>query len=163
MKFSPEGVKFIGSWEALFLAAYDDATEKVVAPGGAVLGVLTIGRGHTTAAGPPIVVRGMTITEQYATDILARDLGAVEQEVARYIKPDLSQFQFDAVGSFQYNTGWLGHPHCSLTDALNAGRYDVAAADFALYDRASGRVMRGLVRRRHAEADIFTKGIYTGP
>lgn len=163
MNFSPRAIRWCGLWESLFLKAYDDATEKVVPIGGHCSGVLTIGIGHTSAAGPPHVYIGQEITEDEAHAILAADLVPVVQEVAHYIHVPLSQQQFDAVGMFQYNTGWLGHPHCSLVSALNAGNYTLADADFALYNRASGRVMRGLVRRRQSEADMFAKGLYNGP
>jgi lysozyme len=110
---------------------------------------------HTSAAGPPTVYVGMTITEAEADAILAADLASVEIEVQHLIKVPLNQGQFDALVSFEYNTGWLGHPGCSLTRALNAGNYITADADFGLYDLASGRVLQGLVRRRHGEALMF--------
>lgn len=162
MQTSDKGRAFIASWEALILGAYDDANNRVVPPGGIVHGTLTIGYGHTTAAGPPMVCVGDRITVDQADAILKTDLAAVEKEVAEYVKVPVNQQQFDALVSFQYNTGWLAHPHCSLTAALNAGSYSVAAADFALYDRASGRVLVGLERRRRAEHDIFVNGNYVG-
>lgn len=162
MQTSDKGRRFIASYEGLFLSAYDDANEHVVPLNGRVIGTLTIGYGHTSVAGPPKVHVGQTITEAEADAILKADIATVEREVGHYITAPLSQQQFDALVSFQFNTGWLAHPHCSLTTALNAGSYGVAAADFALYDRASGRVMAGLARRRKAEHDIFVSGNYVG-
>ena len=142
MIVSNKGRKFIESWEALICKAYDDATEKPVPKGGKCIGTLTIGYGHTSAAGPPEVFPGMSITPQEADDILAVDLTQVETEVGHWIKVALHPNQFDALASFQFT--------------------DLATDDFALYNRSSGRVLRGLVRRRKAEADIFAKGVYVG-
>jgi len=162
MMTSDKGRAFIESYEGLFLRAYDDYNDHIVKPGQEVRGTLTIGYGHTSAAGKPEVYVGQEITVDDADDILKSDLAAVEHEVSQYIKVPLTQQQFDALVSFQFNTGWLAHPHCSLTGALNEGNYNLAARDFALYDIASGRVLSGLVRRRKAEHDIFLNGNYVG-
>ena len=155
MKTSDKGRKFIEQFEGLFLHAYDDHNDHVVQPGQAVIGTLTIGYGHTDAAGPPKVYPGQVITEADADAILAADLASVEIEVQHLVKVPLNQNQFDALVSFQFNTGWLAHPHCSLLNALNAGNYQLADDDFMLYDRASGQVLPGLVRRRAAEKAMF--------
>lgn len=157
MKTSPAGRQLIEEFEGLFLQSYDDATEHVVKAGQRVRGTITIGFGHTTAAGPPKVYAGMTITRETADAILAADLASVEIEVEHLVKVPLNQNQFDALVSFQFNTGWLGHAHCSLLDALNARKYALADEDFMLYDRAQGKVLAGLNRRRKAEMDLFHK------
>ncbi len=150
MKTSAAGRAFIEAFEGLFLHAYDDGT-----------GVLTIGYGHTSAAGPPRVYRGMTITQPEADQILSADLASVELEVAHLIHRPLNQYQFDALVSFEFNTGWLSHSGCSLRRAVEAGNDRLAEADFALYDRAGGQVLRGLVRRRHGEAEMFAGNVQT--
>ncbi len=155
MQISPAGRQFIEGFEGLFLQAYDDDDDHIVAPGDHVYGTLTIGYGHTSSAGPPTVYAGQTITEEEADSILAADLAAVEAEVNTLVKVPLNQNQFDALGSFQYNTGWLGHPQCSLLRALNGGNYQLAANDFMLYDMAQGKVLVGLNRRRAAEKLLF--------
>lgn len=155
MKTSDNGRKFIESFEGLFLQAYDDSDGHIVKPGERVFGTLTIGYGHTTAAGPPRVYIGQTITQDVADAILSADLASVEIEVAHLVAVPLNQNQFDALVSFQFNTGWLAHPHCSLRAALNIGNYNLADEDFMLYDRASGKVLAGLDRRRSAEKKLF--------
>lgn len=155
MQTSPSGRKFIEQFEGLSLQTYNDGT-----------GVLTIGYGHTSAAGFPNVIRGMKITQTDADDILATDLGIVEEQVnvlvANKAKVTLSQPQFDALVSFQFNTGWLAHPQCSLLKALLSGNFDLAERDFMLYDEAGGRTLPGLVKRRAAERLLFTTGNYGG-
>lgn len=158
---SANGRSFIEAFEGLFLEAYDDYDDHVVQPGQVVRGTLTIGYGHTSAAGPPQVYIGMVITNQEADAILASDLRSVEIEVTHLVKVSLNQSQFDALVSFQFNTGWLAHPQCSLLRALNAGNYNLADNDFALYDMASGKVEAGLQRRRHGEALMFNGNVQT--
>ena len=68
-------------------------------------GILTIGYGHTSAAGAPEVKEGMTITQQQAEDILKADLVKYEQPVAAMVKVDLEQNQFDVLVDFAYNAG----------------------------------------------------------
>ncbi len=155
LKTSDNGRKFIEAFEGLFLSAYDDADDRVVRPGQHIYGTLTIGYGHTSAAGPPKVYAGMTITKQDADAILAADLASVEIEVSHLVKAPLNQNQKDALVSFQYNTGWLGHHHSSLLQTINAGNDELAAQDFMLYDLARGQVLAGLKRRRHGEAAMF--------
>lgn len=155
MKTSQAGLQLIREFEGCFLQAYDDEDDHIVKPGQRVYGTLTIGYGHTSEAGPPRVYVGMEISQEEADAILAADLTSVELEVAHLVKVPLNQNQFDALVSFQFNTGWLSHPHCSLLTALNAGNYQLADNDFTLYDRAQGKVLVGLERRRIAEKNLF--------
>ena len=64
-----------------------------------------------------------------------------------------SQAQFDALVSFHYNTGAIGR--ATLTRRHRAGDHAGAAREFARWNRAGGRVLAGLVRRRAAEAALY--------
>lgn len=152
---SSDGLALIKHFEGCILAAYDDYDDKVVQPGCKPRGVLTIGWGHTTVAGPPPVFVGQVITQDVADAILHADLQPVVMDVRKKVLIKLLQCEFDALVSFQFNTGWLDHPSCSLLKHLNEGDMEDAAANFNLYDEASGRVVQGLVKRRRAEADMF--------
>lgn len=142
MKTSPDGRAFIEAFEGKFLHTYDDGT-----------GVLTIGYGHTSAAGLPKVFRGQTITDAECDAILAADLGKVEQSVQRCIKPTMTQAQFDALVSFDFNTGSLAKS--SIDDKINAGNISAAMSTLLQYDHAGGKQMDGLTRRRQAERLMF--------
>jgi len=146
MKTSPNGRAFIEAFEGKFLHTYDDGT-----------GVLTIGYGHTSAAGPPPVLRGQTITDMQCDAILANDLAAVEKNVDRYIKVPMTQPQFDALVSFDFNTGDLAKS--SIDDKINSGNSSAAMATLLQYDHAGGRQMDGLIRRRHAEVLMFNGNV----
>lgn len=155
MKTGPKGLALTKSFEGLFLRAYDDATDRIIKPGDKVYGTLTNGWGHTDAAGPPHVYAGQVWVEPFAERVLLSDLTAVELQVIHLVKVELNQNQFDALVDFEFNCGWLAHPHCSLLSALNAGKYELADEDFMLYDRARGVILAGLDRRRAAEKALF--------
>jgi lysozyme len=142
VKTSDKGVALIKAHEGKRLSAY-------TCPGG----VLTIGYGHTSAAGKPDVVRGMRITEREAEDILRRDLSRFEARVNRLVKVPLTQSQFDALVSFDFNTGAL---HSStLLKRLNEGRYSNIPAQLMRWTKGGGRELPGLVRRRRDEAELW--------
>jgi lysozyme len=153
MKTSLTGRKLIEQFEGLILQAYDDYNDHVVKQGDTVHGTLTIGYGHTTSAGPPAVYIGQQIDKTTADQILAQDLSVVEKEVNTLIKVPLNQNQFDALVSFHFNTGALGRS--SILKLLNAKNYLAAADALLLYNKAGGRVLAGLVRRRQAEKALF--------
>lgn len=160
MKTSAVGRQLIEEYEGLILGAYDDYNDHVVQPGNTVRGTLTIGYGHTNAAGLPKVYVGQTITKDQADQILATDLASVEKDVNNLVKVPLNQNQFDALVSFQFNTGALGKS--SALRKLNAGDYSGAADALTLYTRGNGQVLTGLVRRRAAEKALFLKPITGG-
>ncbi len=142
MKTSQNGRSLIEAFEGLALKAYRDA-----------VGVLTIGYGHTNAAGGPEVGVGMTITEQEADKLLSDDLTRVERNVAECIKVPLVQYEWDALNSFDFNTGSL--KKSSIDDKINAGNKQAAMDTLLQYNHAGGRVLAGLTRRRRAEKLMF--------
>ncbi len=150
MKTSQRGIDLIKEFEGLYLHDYDDG-----------VGVRTIGYGHTDAAGPPKVTRGMTITKREAEDILRADLGKVEKQVNDLVKVPITQNQFDALVSFHFNTGGLGRS--SALRSLNAGNYKDVPSLLLLWNKGGGKVMAGLVRRRKAEGGLFNSTLAAAP
>ncbi len=144
MRTSPAGRAFIGRHEGLRLSAYRDAA-----------GIWTIGYGHTAAAGPPVPVAGMAITAAEADTILGRDLARFEAAVARLVTVALSQGEFDALVSFAFNVGEGALARSTLLKRLNAGDRAGAAAEFGRWNKAGGRVLAGLTRRRAEERAMF--------
>lgn len=149
-KTSANGRRFIELWEGDILRAYNDGT-----------GVWTIGYGHTTPAGPPRVYPGMVITQDEADTILASDLAGVEADVNHHVTATINQNQFDALVSFDYNTGALDRSN--VLSSLNGGRLDLIKPDLLMWVHGGGRVMPGLVRRRQAEYILFSTGQVVGP
>jgi lysozyme len=68
----------------------------------------------------------------------------------------ITQSQFDAMVDFCFNAGRGNFLQSTLLRKLNSGDFAGAAAQFALWVHAGGEVVAGLVRRRKAEADLFT-------
>lgn len=146
MKTSSNGRQLIEQFEGLFLKTYNDGT-----------GVLTIGYGHTSSAGSPKVVPGLQITRDQADQILSSDLARVEAQVANMVKTPLNQNQFDALVSFTFNLG--PRPNSTLIKKINANDFQGAADEFAKWNRAGGKVLLGLTRRRAAERQLFLKPV----
>ncbi|MCJ2030709.1 lysozyme [Methylobacterium sp. J-043] len=101
----------------------------------------------------------MRITQAEADDILARDLVRFEDAVARLVRVPVTQNQFDALVSFAFNLGEGNLGSSTLLKKLNAGDYDGAADQFARWNKAKGKVLTGLTRRRAAEADLFRRPV----
>ncbi|TCD06201.1 lysozyme [Erythrobacteraceae bacterium CFH 75059] len=101
-------------------------------------------------------------TQDQCDQRLAADLARYAAEVARALAgAATTQEQFDALVSFHYNTGAIGR--ATLTRKHREGDYAGAAAEFGRWTRAGGRVLRGLVRRRAAEAALYAAGTSQGP
>jgi GH24 family phage-related lysozyme (muramidase) len=144
MNVTNEGLDLIKHFEGLRTTAYRDA-----------VGVWTIGYGHTSMAGAPQVQPNMQITEAEAHTILARDVEMFAKGVAALLQRPLSPSAFSALVSFSYNVGLGAFKSSSVLRAVNSG--DVAAVPrrLQLWNKAGGRVLPGLVRRRAAEAALF--------
>jgi len=101
------------------------------------------------------------LTEEQAVAMLQEDLRAREQIVLKRITAPLSQQQFDALVSLEYNTGAIG-ARTTIVRVLNEKRYDSAALEFLKWTkgRVNGelRSLPGLVRRRKSEHHLWTTG-----
>ena len=113
-------------------------------------GICTIGYGHTSAAGAPEVVDGMTITQTRADEILKRDLVKYESAVLGLLKVELTQNQFDVLVDFAYNAGVGSLKTSTLLKKVNAGDLDAVPAELMKWTKGGGKVLPGLVRRRQA-------------
>lgn len=137
----------IKSFEGLRLNAYPDP-----ATGGEPW---TIGYGHTSAAGLPKVMKGLKISAEEAEAILALDLGKFADQVFHRVTLPLNPNQFGAVVSLAYNIGLGNFGKSTLLKRVNAGEFELAAKEFARWNKANKKVMDGLTRRRAAEAKLF--------
>ena len=140
MVVDEKGYNLIKQFEGLRLTAYRCPAGK-----------WTIGYGHTKG-----VKKGMYISEAVATHFLIHDVQRVEPTINSYDGIyHWTQNEFDALASFAFNCG-TGN----LKKLLKYGqRTKSQIADaILLYNKANGRVLRGLVRRRKAERELFVKG-----
>jgi lysozyme len=118
-------------------------------------GVWTIGYGHTSEAGNPKVIKGMKVTAREASDILARDLEKFETAVMKTITRTPSENQFSAMVSLCYNIGPGAFAKSSVARLFNAGDVKAAADAFMRWNKAAGRVLPGLLKRRVEERHLF--------
>lgn len=146
MRTSSDGLKLIKEFEGLKLNAY-------LCPAN----VWTIGYGHTSAAGSPTVTPDMKISQAQAEHILASDLLKYEVAVERAVTVPLTQNQFDALVSFAFNCGIGALQKSSLLKKLNRGEYDAVPAELMKWNKAGGKELAGLTRRRRAEAALWRK------
>lgn len=144
MTTSPAGVALIEEFEGLRLKSYQDQN-----------GIWTIGYGHASAR------QDEYETQAQANADLCADLGTAEAAVSKLVTVDLNQNQFDSLVSFTYNEGSGRLRSSTLLRCLNAGSYDLTAAQFLVWDIAGGGVDPGLLRRREAEQALFLSAIQT--
>lgn len=138
MKTSKKGIDLIKKFEGCKLTAYADA-----------VGVFTIGYGHTGD-----VKRGQKITQDDADALLKKDIEKFETLVNLLILNNykFNQNEFDALVSFAFNLG--GGNLKKLTGDGKRNKGQIADA-IPLYNKAGGKVLSGLVKRRKAERDLF--------
>jgi lysozyme len=119
-------------------------------------GVCTIGYGHTSAAGLPEVIDGMTITQKQADELLKHDLVKYEAAVESLVKVELTQNQFDVLTDFAYNAGVGNLKSSTMLKKVNAGDLDAVPGELMKWTKGGGKVLPGLVRRRQAAGAWWT-------
>lgn len=140
MKTNNSGIDLVRQFEGCELHAYKCPA-----------GVLTIGYGHTG----PDVVSGLVITQQRAVELLQGDLAKFEKAVAAALKVPVTANQFAAMVALAYNIGAGAFAKSTLVKRLNAGKTQEAADQFLAWNKAGGKVLAGLTRRREAERALF--------
>lgn len=138
MKISQKGIDLIKKFEGCRLDSYKCQAGK-----------WTIGYGHTAG-----VTAGQKISQAQAEAYLRADLEKFEKLVAKYDSVyRWTQNEFDALVSFAYNTGSID----KLT--VNGTRTKAVIAEkILLYNKAGGKVLAGLTKRRQAERELFFAG-----
>lgn len=139
MIISNKGLDLIKKFEGCRLKAYKDPA-----------GVWTIGWGHTKG-----VKAGDEITQEQADKLLRDDLAVYETKVDKYDnKYHWNQNQFDALVSFAYNIG-------SIDQLTSNGRRSIKTISEKIleYNKAGGKKLEGLVRRRKAEKALFDEAV----
>ena len=139
MKISKEGLALIKKFEGCKLESYKCAA-----------GVWTIGYGSTKG-----IKEGMSISQEEADNLLLEDVAVFEDNVLDAVTMPLSQHQFDALVSWTFNLGGANLKASTMLKKLNAGEYEEVPAQMKRWNKAGGKVLQGLIRRREAEALLF--------
>ena len=136
---SGEGISLIKKFEGCELEAYQCSAN-----------VWTIGYGHTRG-----VNEGDSCTQQDAENMLVDDLQEFEGYVNELVDSDLTQSQFDALVAWTYNLGPTNLKDSTLLKRLNENDFADVPHQIKRWNKAGGKVLDGLVRRREAEALLF--------
>ncbi|HAT63173.1 MAG TPA: hypothetical protein DCS66_01035, partial [Flavobacteriaceae bacterium] len=112
--------------------------------------VLTIGYGHTKN-----VTEDMEITQQEANDMLDEELIEYCEYIDKMVKVSLNQNQFDALVAWIYNLGPTNFRNSTLLTVLNQERYSDVPEQIKRWNKADGKILDGLIKRREAEALLF--------
>ena len=130
---------FIATFEGLELKAYQCSA-----------GVWTIGYGHTGDVTPDD-----TVTEEEALNLLEKDMTDAIECVDQHVDEDLDDLKYAALISFVFNVGCGAFKGSTLLKLINAGQIDKAAEQFKRWNKARGKEVLGLSRRRSAEMMLF--------
>ena len=139
MNISQRGIDLILAFEGVRLTAYRCPAD-----------VLTIGYGHTGRD----VTEGLAITPARAEELLRANLGRFEDGVRKHARA-CTQGQFDALVSFAFNLGIAAMAGSTLVRLHRKGDFAGAAGEFVRWNKAGGRVLPGLTRRRAAERALY--------
>lgn len=145
MKTSQQGLELIKHYEGLRLNPYRCPA-----------GLWTVGYGHLIGNGsvlPDSWNRTFSVAE--ANALLVTDVIRFERGVTRYCPVKLSQGVFDSLVSFSFNLGLGTLQRSSLRQKINRGDFEGAKKVLLKYNKANGKVLKGLDLRRKAEAVIW--------
>jgi lysozyme len=145
VKVSDECIKMINHHEGVRLKPYQDP-----------IGLWTVGVGHLIGDGKTLPIEWFrTLTIDEVDELLKSDLRKFERGVLRLCPNHLTQSRFDALVSFAFNVG-LGNLQAStLRQKHNRGDILGASQEFLKWNKAGGRVLRGLTIRRKDESNLY--------
>ena len=142
---SDAALELIKEFEGLRLEAYRDP-----------VGIVTIGYGYTNGAGyGPGVQMGDTWTAQQAEDMLREGVMRFSNNIQRHFTIKPNPDQFGGFVSLSFNIGWQSFIKSTALKRWNAGDVRGAAEAVTWWNKAGGKVLRGLTRRREAEAALI--------
>lgn len=154
MKLDEKGYLLIQGFEGLSLKPYRCSA-----------GVPTIGYGNTFYPnGRKVTMKDKPITKEYAVEIFKFVADMFAKDVNSLIKSKVNQNQFNALVSFAYNLGTdidadnipEGLGDSTLLKRVNANPNDKSIAnEFLKWNKADGKVVNGLTKRRNKEKDLY--------
>ena len=139
MKCSKEGLALIKKFEGCRLEAYRCSAN-----------VLTIGYGHTGG-----VLETDVITQDDADKLLEEDIAKFENYVNDNVIVELNQSQFDALVAWTFNLGVGNLRSSTMLKKLNESDYASVPFEMRRWNKAGGKTLDGLIRRRKAESLLF--------
>lgn len=145
MNVSDKAIKMIRHHEGVRVKPYQDA-----------IGLWTVGVGHLIGDGKTLPEEwNRTLTMGEVDEILRKDLARFEAGVERLCPTGLTQPRFDALVSISFNFGLGNLQRSSIRMKHNRGEFEDAADSFLLYNKAGGKIFKGLVNRRNDERALY--------
>lgn len=145
MNVSDKAIKMIRHHEGVRVKPYQDA-----------IGLWTVGVGHLIGDGKTLPDEwNRTLTMGEVDEILRKDLARFEAGVERLCPTGLTQSRFDALVSISFNFGLGNLQRSSIRMKHNRGEFKDAADSFLLYNKAGGKIFKGLVNRRNDERALY--------
>lgn len=139
MNISQEGLALIKKFEGCRLKAYRCSAN-----------VLTIGYGHTGG-----VKEDDNISQPEADELLKEDIAKFEEYVNDNVIVELKQYQFDALVAWTFNLGPGNLRESTMLKKLNDADYTSVPFEMRRWNKAGGKTLDGLIRRRQAEGLLF--------
>lgn len=118
-------------------------------------GVPTIGYGNTFYPNKTRVKLGETITKDAADEMLILTVNEFATMCLKLVKVPLTENQLGALTSLMFNIGITAFKNSTLLKVLNRRDYNKAANEFLRWNKANGKTLQGLIRRREAERNLF--------
>lgn len=146
MVIDKECIELVEHFEGCKLEAYLDP-----------VGVPTVGKGTTRINGKPVEL-GMSITHETADLLMREELTQCGHGILDLIKVALKPYQLSALMAFVYNVGIGAFRKSTMLKYLNRNQFDYAANEFLRWNKAGGKILAGLTRRRKAEKYLFETG-----
>ncbi|WP_312148845.1 lysozyme [Empedobacter sp.] len=146
MNTGKKGLELIKKYEGFYPKPYRDP-----------IGIPTIGYGATYYPDKKkVTMQDKPLTEKQASELLAEMLKVYENQVALLVRKPINQNQFDALVSFAYNLGATNLSKSTLLKKVNVNPNDKSIADeFVKWNRAGGKVLNGLTKRRKDEGALY--------
>ena len=147
MKLNKAGADLIKEFEGCKLKAYQCSAKK-----------WTIGFGNTFYEDGSPVMPGHAITQEKADQLFEIIANEFAEKVAKLVTSNVTDNQFGALVSFAYNCGVVNLQKSTLLKKVNANYNDLTIrAEFLKWNKAGGKVLAGLTRRREAESNLYFK------
>lgn len=149
MQPSDKCYTLIKHFEECRLQAYKDA-----------VGIWTIGYGNTYYENGMRVKQGDVITQAQADKLLPVIVNRFAISVDQMVKRHIQQHEFDALVCFAYNVGIGALEKSTLLRKVNQNASAIEIeAEFLKWNKAGGKVLAGLTRRRKVEATLYRQGV----
>lgn len=147
MIVNKEGIDLMHQFEGCKLTAYLCPAK-----------VWTIGYGNTFYEDKSKVKQGDVITQERANELFQNIVNEFASGVKKLLAKDINKNQFSALVCFAYNVGTGNLKQSTLLRKVNNNPFDVTIPnEFMRWNKAGGKVLNGLTRRRKAESELYVK------